>query len=497
MQAQVPFTKYKLPIYANRGVLCSLFNSGHFTQPLATGGPIQFSSVVSEPPESPEHPSVLRAASWYNPSAGLQVSSFVPLAAPVPAGLFCAGVLDPDDSGREVTTMKGWTRRDFFATSLAAGLLAGARRMLGAAPPGMLNDDGNDSGRLRRTAAERGAPAEVHPLIISSSNGLKHLDAGMAVLKKGGDTLDAVLAVVTAVEDDPNDDSVGYGGLPNEDGEVELDASVMHGPTHRAGSVASIRKIKNPSRVARTVMERTNHIMLVGEGALRFAVAEGFEPMNLLTERSRLAWLAWKAKTSRNWRPGLDSPEWKEQLTRLLDTPERQAWAAHIEDVVLHPSTGTINCLAVDANGDISGTTTTSGLSWKIAGRVGDSPIIGAGLYVNNDVGAAGSTGKGEENIKIAGGHTIVEMMRRGASPTEACLEALKRVAHNYNGDPRRLKQFHIQFYAVNKYGMHGGASLWQKDYNGKDNTTYAVHDGTGARLVECAFLFGGAGVVE
>jgi N4-(beta-N-acetylglucosaminyl)-L-asparaginase len=376
--------------------------------------------------------------------------------------------------------MADWTRRNFFLTTLGAGMLAGTKRMFGAAPP----------------AAQAGA-GHARPLILSSANGLKYLDRGMAVLKKNGDTLDAVLAVVTAVEDDPNDDSVGYGGLPNEDGEVELDACVMHGPTRRAGSVAGIRKIKNPSLVARAVMERTNHVMLVGEGALRFAVDEGFEPMNLLTERSRLAWLAWKARTSKNWRPGLDSPDWKQDLAGLLNTPEKRLWAEHIEDVVLHPPTGTINCLAVDPDGAISGTTTTSGLSWKIAGRVGDSPIIGAGLYVDNDVGAAGATGKGEENIKIAGGHTIVEAMRRGATPTEACLEALKRVARNYNNSMEKLKQFHLLFYAVNKYGTYGSASLWQKDYKGKENTHYAVDNGNGPRLMDCAFLFGGAGVIE
>ena len=376
--------------------------------------------------------------------------------------------------------MAEWTRRKFFLTTLGTGMLAATRRMLGAAPPGA-----------------QGAAGHARPLILSSANGLKHLDRGMAVLQKGGDTLDAVLAVVTAVEDDPNDDSVGYGGLPNEDGEVELDASVMHGPTRRAGSVAAIRRIKNPSLVARTVMERTNHVMLAGEGARRFAVDEGFQDMNLLTERSRIAWLAWKAKTSKNWRPGLDSPDWKQDLAVLLDTPEKRAWAGHIEDVVLHPPTGTINCLAVDAEGAISGTTTTSGLSWKIAGRVGDSPVIGAGLYVDNDVGAAGSTGKGEENIKIAGGHTVVEAMRRGATPTEACLEALKRVAHNYNNSMDKLRQFHLLFYALNKYGAYGGASLWQKEYKGIENTHFAVNEGNGPRLVDCAFLFGGAGVIE
>jgi N4-(beta-N-acetylglucosaminyl)-L-asparaginase len=375
--------------------------------------------------------------------------------------------------------MVSWTRRNFSLTTLGAGVLAGTRRLLGG------------------TLKDAQATGHARPLIVSSANGLKQLERGMAVLKKGGDTLDAVLAVVTAVEDDPNDDSVGLGGLPNEEGDVELDASVMHGPTRRAGSVASIRRIKNPSLVARVVMERTNHVMLAGEGARRFALAEGFADMNLLTDRSRIAWLAWKAKSNKNWRPGLDSPDWKLDLAGMLDTPEKRLWAAHIVDVVEHPPTGTINCLAVDTNGAISGTTSTSGLSWKIPGRVGDSPIIGAGLYVDNDVGAAGSTGKGEENIKVAGGHTIVEAMRRGANPTEACLEALKRIARNYNNNMDKLHGFHIKFYALNKYGDFGGASLWQKDYNGRENSNFAVHDGIDARLVDCAFLFGGAGVIE
>jgi N4-(beta-N-acetylglucosaminyl)-L-asparaginase len=310
----------------------------------------------------------------------------------------------------------------------------------------------------------------------------------MDILKKGGDTLDAAVAVVTVVEDDPNDDSVGYGGLPNEEGEVELDASVMHGPTHRAGAVAAVRRIKNVSRLAKTVMEDTNHVMIVGDGARRFAVAQGFEETNLLTEHSRKIWLAWKGKSSFNWRPGIDSPAWKEHMAALFDGNQEQI--AYAELVIAHPRTGTIPCMAVDAKGDISATTTTSGLSWKIPGRVGDSPIIGAGCYVDNEVGAAGSTGKGEENIKISGGHTIIEMMRQGKSPTDACMEALARVAHNYKNDKRKLGTFHIYFYAINKDGGHGAASLWRNGYEPKKQASYAVHDGTAARLEDCKPFF-------
>jgi N4-(beta-N-acetylglucosaminyl)-L-asparaginase len=377
--------------------------------------------------------------------------------------------------------MQNWTRRRFFLSTLAGSLAASSRRLFGASVP-------VTEAAFPRTGRQVTSKA-ARPLIISAANGFQHLNDGMEILKAGGDTLDAVLAVVTKVEDDPNDDSVGYGGLPNEDGVVELDASVMHGPSRRAGAVGSIQKIKNPSLVAKTVMEKTNHVFIVGSGAEKFAVDEGFKTMDLLTERSRIAWLAWKASSSENWRPGLDSPEWKEKLAQLLDTPEKMAWREHIEDVVMHPPTGTINCLAVDAKGDISGTTTTSGLSWKIAGRVGDSPIIGAGLCVDNDIGAAGSTGRGEENIKISGGHTIVEMMRKGMSPTDACLEALHRVARNYKPFPERLKQFHIQFYALNKNGEYGAGSLWGMHPGGR-RVQFAVHDGTKATLVSCTALF-------
>src|SRR6266481_6816977 len=396
--------------------------------------------------------------------------------------------------------MELWSRRKFFLTSLAGSAIAGANKLFGRT----LSDS---NGAAATAPAYPGSPAQgKRPLIISSANGLHALDKGMDILKNGGDTLDAVVAAVTIVEDDPNDDSVGYGGLPNEEGEVELDASVMHGPSHRAGSVASVRRIKNVARLAKTVMERTNHTMIVGDGARRFAVAEGFEEINLLTEHSRKIWLAWKASTSFNWRPGIDSPEWNGKTAATgrrvaLDSPEFRERLADIcehdevlmaraIEVIANPPTGTINCLAVNEKAEISGTTTTSGLSWKIPGRVGDSPIIGAGLYVDGDVGGAGSTGKGEENIKISGGHTIVEMMRKGLSPTDACLEAMHRVARNYNNDKKKLGTFHIYFYALNKDGVHGSASLWRNGYEKSKHAKYAVHDGTEGKLMDCAAYF-------
>ena len=378
--------------------------------------------------------------------------------------------------------MENWSRRRFFLASLLGSAVASTGKLFaGVAPP--------DSRSSRdKSASPVPAGSGKRPLIISSANGVNALGKGMDILKAGGDTLDAVVAAVTIVEDDPNDDSVGYGGLPNEEGEVELDASCMHGPTHRAGSVAGVRRIKNVARLAKTVMEKTNHVMIVGDGARRFAVAQGFEEMNLLTEHSRKLWLAWKARTSFNWRPGIDSPEWKEHLAELFDGDQKMM--AYAERVITRPPTGTIPCMAVDGKGDISATTTTSGLAWKIPGRVGDSPIIGAGCCVDNEVGAAGSTGKGEENIKVSGGHTIIEMMRQGKSPTEACLEAMGRVARNYKGDKKKLGTFHLYFYAINKDGAYGSASLWRSGYEPNKKAAYAVNDGSGSRLVECSPFF-------
>jgi N4-(beta-N-acetylglucosaminyl)-L-asparaginase len=380
--------------------------------------------------------------------------------------------------------MTNWTRRKFFLNTLAGGVVASAQRLFGSTLSNG-NGKGHSVGALEPgLLAPQVASKGTRPLIVCSSNGFRHLDKGMDILKKGGDTLDAVLAVVTQVEDDPNDTSVGYGGLPNEEGEVELDAQVMHGPTRRAGAVGGIRKIKNPSLVAKAVMEHTDHIFLVGEGATKFAIARGFQPMELMTDRSRLAWLAWKEKSSTNWAPGLDSPDWKGAAAELFDTPEKLALKEWVMEVVSHPPTGTINCLAVNEKGEISGTTTTSGMAWKIPGRVGDSPVIGAGNYVDGDVGAAGSTGRGEENIRICGAHTIVEMMRKGMSPTDACLEAMQRVVRNFNNNKSRLPLVDLNFYALNKDGVHGGATLWGPPVGSTQVATYAVHDGTQAQHV-------------
>jgi N4-(beta-N-acetylglucosaminyl)-L-asparaginase len=347
--------------------------------------------------------------------------------------------------------------------------------------------------------AQLGAPTAraqgAKNVAIASANGLRAVTRAVDLLKSGADTLDAAIAGVNINEDDPEDNTVGLGGLPNEEGVVELDACVMHGPTRRCGSVAGIHNIKNPSKVAKLVMEQTDHIMLVAEGALRFAKACGFPEENLLTEKSRLAWLVWKqslrdGEGHTNWGIGLDAPPG----TKLKPGAALQQMFPHADEatlawamgVALRPPTGTINCLTLNAKGEMSGVTTTSGLAWKIPGRVGDSPIIGAGLYLDQDVGGAGSTGRGEENIRVAGAHTIVENMRHGMTPREACLDALKRVARNFDNDRARLQKIALRFYALRKDGVFAGASLWK----GTAPATFAVNDGAGAsRLDQSVWL--------
>lgn len=312
------------------------------------------------------------------------------------------------------------------------------------------------------------------PIAIASTNGIECTRLAMKMINDGSDALDAVIAGVNLVEDDPNDNSVGYGGLPNEDGVVELDACVMHGPTGRGGSVASLRNIKNPSKVARIVMERTDHVLIVGEGALRFAKAHGFVEENLLTDASRKAWLKWKENlsTEDDWLPVHDVDS--KDIGGVLWEKERQ--------------TGTINCCALDLKGNLSGCTTTSGLSFKIPGRVGDSPILGAGLYVDNEVGAAGSTGRGEANLLSCSSVMIVEYMRDGKSPEEACLLACKRIAQQTKMkrllDDSGRPNFNASFYAINKRGEYGSASLWS-------GRQFVINtDGGASKVLDSAYLY-------
>ena len=373
----------------------------------------------------------------------------------------------------------------------------------------------NSLSQAGQSSAGQSAQRATPPLAIASANGVQAVTKAVEVLRAGGDTLDAAIAGVNINELDPKDNSVGYGGLPNERGDVELDASVMHGPTRRAGAVASLRGVRTPSRVAKVVMERTDHILLVGQGARDFATAHGFENENLLTEESRIAWLVWKEGLSNTdkWGPSPfipvpASPAGQRRISQQAERtsnalaaayaggdPEWQrevlAWAA---EVARKPPTGTINCLTLDSAFDISGVTTTSGLVWKIPGRVGDSPLIGCGLYVDNEVGGAGSTGRGEEVIYINGARTVVEFIKRGMSPEQACLEALKLIANRYGNDKQKLSEIDVNFYALNKRGDYAGASIWSHTISSQGERRrrqYAVGMQTGGRLVDSAYLFG------
>jgi N4-(beta-N-acetylglucosaminyl)-L-asparaginase len=330
------------------------------------------------------------------------------------------------------------------------------------------------------------------PLVIASKNGNEFKNGGPRTavheaferIARGEDVLDAILAGVTILELDPAEDSVGYGGLPNGDGVVQLDACVMHGPSKRAGGVAALEGVRTPSLVAKAVMENTDHHLLVGAGAQAFARQLGFTVENdLNTERSRAKWLEWKRRID---------PEHFIDPTKRSDAGAR-ARDAMIAAGMLDPESvyGTIHMNAVGRNGSICGATTTSGLAFKIPGRVGDSAILGAGNYVDGTVGACGSTGRGEANLYGLSSFLVVELMRRGAHPKDAIAETLTRIKAN-TVEKRLLKPdglpgFDIKFYAMNAKGEHAGMAMYDA---GKPE--YAVCDETGPRLVAMDALLAG-----
>ena len=373
------------------------------------------------------------------------------------------------------------SRRDFLGAGAAAAAGLALPNIAEAMPSIVVRD---------RSAP--GASFAGRPVIISAANGFDKDPSGKQGIKvaydmmtSGADPLDAVVAGVQIVELNPNDQSVGLGGLPNEEGVVQLDASCMHGPTKRAGAVGCLEDVAEAAAVAKAIMDNTDHIFLVGAGAKKFALEMGFKQQNLLTEPSRQDWLRWKSRLNPN-------DAWLDQGTKPPIRPTRQddehASNAHIEyDRFGIPHTyGTINMNAVTARGDIASVTTTSGLSWKIPGRVGDSPIIGAGQYCDNDVGAAGSTGRGEANIKVCGAFLAVEFMRQGMAPQQALMKVMERVIAMTekrlladNGKPF----FQLQYYAVNKKGEYAGACCYE-------GSKFAVADSGGARLEECAYMY-------
>ena len=372
------------------------------------------------------------------------------------------------------------SRRDFIGASAVAAASLIVPRAADAMPIITVRER-----EPQRPAAQRAA----RPVIVGSANGNRSRNAdgktGVQLAREmilaGADPLDAAVAGVNIVELDPTDQSVGLGGLPNEMGVVQLDASCMHGPTKRAGAVACLEDIATPSLVAKAVMDHTDHIMLVGEDAKAFALRMGFRTQNLLTEESRQAWHRWKSRvnTNDNW---LDVPRSPASSEGEADDAQH-VW--YDEAGVPH-TTGTINMCAVTAAGDIASVTTTSGLSWKIPGRVGDSPIIGAGQYCDNTVGAAGSTGRGEANIKVCGAFLAVEFMRQGKSPEQALLDVMQRVIAMTESrllDERGRPRFNLSFYAVSKDGRYAGATAYE-------GGTFAVADERGPRTESSAYLF-------
>jgi N4-(beta-N-acetylglucosaminyl)-L-asparaginase len=330
---------------------------------------------------------------------------------------------------------------------------------------------------------------QARPVVVASANGHQYRNGGDRTcvelaferMMRGDDVLDALIAGVNIVELDPADTSVGFGGLPNGHGVVQLDSCCMHGPKKRAGGVASLEGVRTPSNVAQMVMDLTDHHLLVGKGAQEFARNMGFKiEDDLNTDTSRRAWLEWKRRTDPQYYP----PPANREIRGM------SALESMIEDGWVDPehAYGTINCDGVNAQGHVCGVTTTSGLAFKIPGRVGDSPILGAGLYVDGSVGAAGSTGRGEANLYNLSSYLIVEEMRRGKHPKDAGMEALRRIRSNTierrllndQGEP----SFNINFYIINARGEHAGVAM-------RSGPRYAVCTEQGPELVRCEALLG------
>jgi N4-(beta-N-acetylglucosaminyl)-L-asparaginase len=380
---------------------------------------------------------------------------------------------------------KRLTRRRFVAAAGAGAMAA----------PSLLAAAVAAAGDAPQALAEGGAK----PVVIASANGNKSKDGdgltcvakAFKMLTSGADVLDAVVAGVNIVELDPADTSVGYGGLPNADGVVQLDASVMHGPSKRGGAVACLEGVRTPSRVAQAVMEQTDHVLLVGHDARTFARNVGFKiEDDLNTETSRRLWLEWKRRT--------DPAHWLDPKARAAawERAGRQMAAEGLIDP--DHFYGTINCNAVNARGELAGVTTTSGLAWKIPGRVGDSPILGAGLYVDGEIGAAGSTGRGEANLLSLASFLIVEQMRNGAAPKDAGMTALKRIAAQTTEkrllNARGRPNFNVNYYILNARGEYAGVALYESS-GGPDRVRYAACDEDGPRTFPVEAMFPGAPV--
>jgi N4-(beta-N-acetylglucosaminyl)-L-asparaginase len=366
-------------------------------------------------------------------------------------------------------------RRAFLGTALGASAALVACNAVGAKPAQTAAADSRST-----RAARKG-----YPVLVGSNNALAGMKLHYAKLVDGGDPLDVAIDVVKVTEADPLDDSVGLGGLPNEEGVVQLDAACMYGPRHKSGAVACLENILHPSEVARLVLERTDHCLLVGKDAYRFARSHGHAHVELLTEESRKKWLEWKENHSKE-DDRLPPPPKLPYQGALVREGEKVALAdersARRAAWLRTRQTGTIHCSALAKDGALACTTTTSGLSWKIPGRVGDSPILGAGLYCDQEAGSAGATGRGEANILANGGFTIVELMRQGASPRDAALEVLRRVTRQTQRqaryqpdlvDAKGLPSFNLIYYVLGLDGTIAGVALRQPTK--EDRATFAA----------------------
>jgi len=366
---------------------------------------------------------------------------------------------------------------------------------------------------LAQTPAPQGAPAvrrTVRPVVISDYSGWEFKNGGaenavqraFRLITEGQDVLDALIAGVNIPELDPLETGIGYGALPNANGVIELDSSCMHGPKKRAGAVACLEGVRTPSLVAKAVMEYTDHHLLVGAGAQAFARNMGFTVEDdLNTDTSRRLWREWKRRVDPEHWLDPNGNERKPKPKHEKDPGAEAAWQARglaagqamVRDGLIPEGSfwGTINCDGLGPNGDLCGVTTTSGLAWKIPGRTGDSPILGAGLYVDNEVGAAGSTGRGEANLYNLSSFLIVESMRRGMSPKDAGMEALKRIRANTiesrllnsKGNPN----FNIRFFVLNKQGDYAGVAMYRAG-----ETKFAVCTENGAQALELEPLLSG-----
>ncbi len=375
------------------------------------------------------------------------------------------------------------SRRDLMKTGTAAGL-AGAAAGITGLKPAPLNAG---------TAPTMLTPQGVRPLVISDYSGFAYRNGGpqncvekaFEMITGGSDVLDALMAGVNIVENDPTESGVGYGGLPNERGVVQLDSCCMHGPLKRAGGVAALEGVRTPSLVARAVMDQTDHHLLVGEGAQEFARHMGFTVEDdLNTPKSRALWLEWKRR--------VDPDHYLNPKERSIRGYE--AGLAMLKEGLIpeHSFWGTINCDGINAQGEICGVTTTSGLAWKIPGRAGDSPILGAGLYVDGNVGACGSTGRGEANLYNLTAFLIVENMRRGMHPKDAGMEGLRRIRSNTIEDrllnSRGEPAFNVRFFVLDKNGQYAGVSMY-----GAGELQYAICTENGAELLPLEGLLEGA----